>query len=303
MHPEPSALSMLAPRVAGRMIGPDTRIVDVEHDSRRVRPGTLFVAIRGFTTDGHRFVDAAVAAGAAAVCVEHEVRTPVPQLVVADARMALGPLAAAVHGFPAREVAVIGVTGTNGKTTVTYFLDAILRNAGVRSALIGTIGARIGGKTIPLERTTPEASELQRLLAHMRDEGVQAVAMEVSSHSLSLHRVDATAFRVAAFTNLTQDHLDFHGDMDTYFNAKAQLFLPAMAKEAVIFVDDPYGARLATTTELPTTAVGFGADADIRAVSVHSGSALSQFVLVGPEGSFGVRLPIGGVFNLSLIHI
>ncbi|GBD84676.1 UDP-N-acetylmuramoyl-L-alanyl-D-glutamate--2, 6-diaminopimelate ligase [bacterium BMS3Abin02] len=299
MHHETVTLSTLAARVGGRVIGPDVRIEDVEHDSRRVRPGALFVAIPGFTTDGHRFVDAAAAAGAAAVCIEHPVQVPVPQLVVAETRTVLGPLAAAVHGYPAREMAVVGVTGTNGKTMVTYFLDTILRSAGVRSALIGTIGARIGTETISLERTTPEASDLQRLLARMRDERVQAVSMEVSSHSLVLHRVDGTVFRVAAFTNLTQDHLDFHQDMDTYFNAKAQLFSPTKTREAVVFIDDPYGARLAESTRLPTTTVGFGADADIRAVSVHSGAAVSSFALVTVEGRFAVHLPIGGEFNVA----
>ncbi|NOY55028.1 MAG: UDP-N-acetylmuramoyl-L-alanyl-D-glutamate--2,6-diaminopimelate ligase [Actinobacteria bacterium] len=299
MPPESATLYALAAHVGGRVVGSDALIEDVEHDSRHVRPGSLFVAIRGFRTDGHQFVDAAVAAGAEAVCVEHPVQVPVPQLIVGETRAALGPLAAAVHGYPAREMAVVGVTGTNGKTTVTYFLDTILRSAGVRSALIGTIGARIGTETIPLERTTPEASELQRLLARMRDERVQAVAMEVSSHSLVLHRVDGTVFRVAAFTNLTQDHLDFHQDMDTYFNAKAQLFSPTKAEEAVIFIDDPYGARLARSTELPITTVGFGIDADIRAVSVHSDAALSSFTLVGAEGRFAVDLRIGGVFNVA----
>ncbi|NIA24190.1 MAG: UDP-N-acetylmuramoyl-L-alanyl-D-glutamate--2,6-diaminopimelate ligase [Gammaproteobacteria bacterium] len=299
MRPETATLSTLAADVGGRVIGPDVQIEDVEHDSRHVRPGTLFVAIRGFTTDGHRFVAAAVAAGAAAVCVEHPVQVPVPQLVVGETRAALGPLAAAVHGHPARKMDVVGVTGTNGKTTVTYFLDTILRSAGVHSALIGTIGARIGTETIPLQRTTPEASELQRLLARMRDERVEVVAMEVSSHSLVLHRVDGTVFRVAAFTNLTQDHLDFHQDMDTYFNAKTQLFSPEKANEAVVFVDDPYGARLAESTRLPTTTVGFRPDADIRAVSVHSGAAFSRFFLVGAEGRFAVHFPIGGVFNVA----
>jgi len=299
MHPEKPLLSALADVVGGRVLGPDIRVDDVEHDSRHARPGSLFVAVRGFTTDGHRFVQSAIAKGAAAVCVEHEMQVDVPQLIVEDTRSALGHLAAAVHGYPARDLAVIGVTGTNGKTTVTHFLDTIMRTVGVRSALIGTIGARMGEETISLERTTPEASDLQRILAHMRDRGVQTVAMEVSSHSLVLHRIDAIPFRVAAFTNLTQDHLDFHHDMDTYFEAKAQLFTPEKTKESVIFIDDPYGAKLASAIDLPTTTVGFGSAGDIRAVSVRSGTASSSFSMVGEEGSVAVELPVGGVFNVA----
>ncbi len=289
----------MAAAVGGRLIGRDTGIADVEHDSRNVQPGTLFVAIRGFTVDGHRFVDAAIASGAAAVCVDHEMHVPVPQLVVDDTRSVLGELAAAAHGYPARDLAVIGVTGTNGKTTVTHFIDSILQSAGVRSGVIGTIGARIGDTAISLERTTPEASDLQRLLASMREAGVQAVAMEVSSHALALHRADAVPFRVAAFTNLTRDHLDFHGDMEAYFAAKAQLFTSERSRAAVIFCEDPYGARLAASVRIPVITVGFGPESDISADSIHTDVARSRFTLIGPEGKADVVLPMGGVFNVA----
>jgi UDP-N-acetylmuramoyl-L-alanyl-D-glutamate--2,6-diaminopimelate ligase len=297
MHPD-LTVGELADAVNGSLTGrSDVRVSDIEYDSRRVRTGTLFVAIRGFVADGHEFVRSAVDAGASAVCVDHQVDVAVPQVIVGDTRAVLGPLSAALYGYPSRALAVIGVTGTNGKTTVTHFVDAIARSAGARSAIIGTIGAHIGDTTIPLERTTPEAPDLQRLLARMRREGVGVVAMEVSSHSLVLHRIDGTGFAVAAFTNLSQDHLDFHHDMESYFAAKAGLF--EHARHAVIFVDDPFGARLASSTGLPTTTVGFGSDADLRAASVTTGVAKSSFTIVGAEGSYPVALPVGGVFNVA----
>jgi UDP-N-acetylmuramoyl-L-alanyl-D-glutamate--2,6-diaminopimelate ligase len=299
MHPDVT-LSDLAGAVGGRIVGDgDVQIDNVEHDSRRVTPGTLFVAIRGFAADGHTFAGKAVAAGASAVCLDHRLDLPAPQLLVDDTRLALGPVSAAVYSYPSARLPVIGVTGTNGKTTVTHLLEAIGNAGGMHSAVIGTIGARIGGERIPLERTTPEASELQKLFADMRDRDVDLVAMEVSSHSLALHRVDGTRFKVAAFTNLSQDHLDFHKDMDTYFAAKAQLFTRGFADHAVIFADDPYGARLASTTDLPVTRVGFDAHADIRADSIIPTVTGTSFTMTTGAGSFPVKLPLGGTFNVA----
>ncbi len=173
--------------------------------------------------DGHDYVDRALAAGAAAVAVERDMECP-SRIVVPNARAALPWLAAAVYGDPSRHLPVVGVTGTNGKTTVTYLARTIVIASGRTPGVVGTIGARIGQTEEPVARTTPEASDLQRLLAEMIDAGVDVAAIEVSSHALSLHRVDAVRFRVVAFTNLMQDHLDFHGDMDRYFAAKASLF-------------------------------------------------------------------------------
>jgi UDP-N-acetylmuramoyl-L-alanyl-D-glutamate--2,6-diaminopimelate ligase len=200
----PIRLSAIADRVPGEttLIGDDVSVSDVTHDSRLVKPGDLFVAVRGFESDGHRFVDGAIEAGAAAVAVEQAVEGQHSQLVVEDTRSALGPLAAAVHGEPSKHIAVVGVTGTNGKTTVTHLIESIVAAAGMTPGVVGTVGARVAGEHADLPRTTPEASDLQRLLAEMVDAGVDVAAVEVSSHALSLHRVDGTWFRVAAFTNL-----------------------------------------------------------------------------------------------------
>jgi len=298
--PHETTLVEIADFTGGEVVGVGTApILNVEHDSRRCRTGTLFVAIRGFEADGHSYIDDAIANGAAAVCVDHRTDVNVPQLVVEDTRLALGPISSVLYGRPTEHMPVIGVTGTNGKTTVTHLLEAIGNAAGRNAAVIGTIGARVAGERIPLERTTPEASELQALFAEMRERSVELVAMEVSSHSLALHRVDGTHFRVVAFTNLSQDHLDFHKDMDTYFAAKAQLFSATRAERAVIFTDDPYGARLASTIDLPVTRVGFDAEADIRAEAVITSTSHSDFVIITKQGSYPVHLGLGGTFNVA----
>jgi UDP-N-acetylmuramoyl-L-alanyl-D-glutamate--2,6-diaminopimelate ligase len=298
--PRDTTLAEIAELVGGEVVGDGaTPILNVEHDSRGCRIGTLFVAVRGFEADGHSYIDGAIANGAAAVCVDHLTDVDVPQIVVEDTRLALGPISSVLYGRPTEHVPVIGVTGTNGKTTVTHLLEAIGTAAGRNTAVIGTIGARVAGERIPLERTTPEASELQALFAEMRQRSIDMVAMEVSSHSLALHRVDGTHFRVVAFTNLSQDHLDFHKDMDTYFAAKAQLFSASRADKAVIFTDDPYGARLASTIDLPVTRVGFDAAADIRAESVATSTSHSDFAIVTERGSYPVRLGLGGSFNVA----
>ncbi|MFZ0493185.1 MAG: UDP-N-acetylmuramoyl-L-alanyl-D-glutamate--2,6-diaminopimelate ligase [Acidimicrobiia bacterium] len=298
--PPDITLIELAGLIGGEVVGDGTvPILNVTHDSRGCRTGTLFVAIRGFEADGHSYVDNAIANGAAAICVDHLTDVNVPQLVVEDTRLALGPISSVLYGRPTEHVPVIGVTGTNGKTTVTHLLEAIGTAAGRNAAVIGTIGARVAGERIPLERTTPEASELQALFAEMRKRSVDLVAMEVSSHSLALHRVDGTHFQVVAFTNLSQDHLDFHKDMDTYFAAKAQLFSAARADKAVIFTDDPYGAHLASTIDLPVMRVGFDAAADIRAESVITSTSHSDFTIVTEQQSCPVRLGLGGSFNVA----
>jgi UDP-N-acetylmuramoyl-L-alanyl-D-glutamate--2,6-diaminopimelate ligase len=299
MHPE-VLLSELAGLVGGDIVGDGrTPIRDVTHDSRQAGPGVLFVAVPGFTSDGHDFVPSAIAKGTAAVAVEHRQESPIPQLVVPDTREALPHLAAAVHHHPSRQMQVVGVTGTNGKTTVVYLLESIAEAAGVTSAVVGTIGARIAGRSVPSGRTTPESADLQRLLARMVDEDVRLAAIEVSSHALALHRVDEVSFAVAAFTNLTQDHLDFHEDMDDYFAAKASLFDEKRTRRAVIWVDDPYGSRLAGSLAIPVIRVGFGLDADVRARSIEVTPTGSRFELVVREGSRLVELPLGGVFNIE----
>jgi len=273
-------------------------IGDVTHDSRAAGPGVLFVAVRGFTVDGHSFVPAAIAAGSPAVCVEDAaVAGATPAIVVSDTRAAIAGLAATVHGDPSTHLRLVGVTGTNGKTTVTHIVEAIASAAGLPHALVGTIEARIGDRSLPIARTTPEASDFQRLLAWMVQDGVDVAAVEVSSHALALGRVAATSFRVGAFTNLSRDHLDFHGDMESYFAAKAALF--SQAKEAVIWIDDPAGARLAGSLDIPVTTVGLSDGCDISADEIEVGFPGSTFAVSGPGGGARVRLPLAGRFNVA----
>ncbi|MDX1690132.1 MAG: UDP-N-acetylmuramoyl-L-alanyl-D-glutamate--2,6-diaminopimelate ligase [Acidimicrobiia bacterium] len=297
---EPRALADLATIVGADVVGdPGVLVTDVTHDSRRVGPGTLFVAVRGLTVDGHRFVDTARDGGAAAVCVEDRAAAgPGPALVVADTRLALGPLAAAVHGRPSERLRAVGVTGTNGKTTVTHLLEAVASEAGIRSAVVGTLGCRIDGETVPTGFTTPEASDLQRLLARMVEAGVDVAALEVSSHALALGRAEGTRFAVAAFTNLSQDHLDLHGTMGEYERVKASLFTPARAGRAVLWIDDPAGRRIADATRLPVTTVGLG-EADVSATDVVSDLEGSRFTVHAGSTSRPIHLPLLGDFNVA----
>lgn len=281
----------------GQVMGADPLITGVTHDSRTVGPGDLFVAIPGAVVDGHDYVERAIAAGAAAVAVERTVTCP-SQIVVPDTREALPWLASAVYGDPSIHLPVVGVTGTNGKTTVTHLLGQIVDASGRTPGIVGTIGARIGGIEASVARTTPEASDLQRLLAEMIDAGVDVAAIEVSSHALSLHRVDAIRFRVAAFTNLMQDHLDYHGDMARYFAVKASLFTPDRADHAVIGVDDESGRSIAASTAVPTTTVAVDSDADITASSLEESFDGTSFSMNTPIGALPVYLPIPGRFNV-----
>jgi len=294
-------LSALADRVPGEtvVVGADVSVTDVTHDSRLVKPGDLFVAVRGLESDGHRFVDAAIRAGAVAVAVERDSDVPSSQLVVEDTRSALGPLAAAVHGDPSHRLVVVGVTGTNGKTTVTYFLESIVAAAGLIPGVIGTVGARIAAHHVPLPRTTPEASDLQRLLAEMIGAGVDVAAIEVSSHALSLERVNGTRFRVAAFTNLMQDHLDFHGDMGSYLAAKSTLFTASLADRAVIGVDGEAGRSIAADSEVPVTTVAVDRKADVTAGDIEVTMEGSAFTVNTPEGRYRASIPLPGVFNVQ----
>ena len=225
-----------------RVVGePGVEVAGLAYDSRRVGPGTLFFCVPGERTDGHDFAPRAIEAGAAALVVERELELPVTQVVVADARAAMAPLAARFWGDPTRELRVVGVTGTNGKTTTAFLIREVLEAAGVRCGLLGTVKQVVGGVEEEVERTTPEAIDLQATFRRMLDGGDGACAMEVSSHALALHRADAIQFEVALFTNLTQDHLDFHADMEDYFRAKRTLF-EIGPEHTIVNVDDPYGA-------------------------------------------------------------
>jgi UDP-N-acetylmuramoyl-L-alanyl-D-glutamate--2,6-diaminopimelate ligase len=283
---------------------PRTEIASVTHDSRAVGAGDLFCCVPGATSDGHDHAPAALAAGAVALLVERPLGLPAAAEVrVASVRAAMGPVAAAAWGDPSRRLAVLGVTGTNGKTTTTWLLEAIARAAGIRPGVIGTIGARIDGLPLPGERTTPEATELQALLARMVDAGVGLAAIEVSSHALAMHRVDGTRFAAACFTNLSHDHLDFHAGLDEYFEAKALLFDPARTAAAAANLDDPHGAEIARRAEAAGLAVlGFGLDAPgaaVRAEHLDPGPGGNSFRLVTPYGSAAVHSPLVGRFNAS----
>jgi len=256
-------------------------VTSVTHDSRLVVEGALFCCVPGRVTDGHDHAAGAVAAGAVALLCERPLDLARAEVVVDDARAAMGPVASAFHGHPSRALEVVGVTGTNGKTTTTVLLQHVLTATGRATAAIGTLGGT---------RTTPEATDLQALLARFRDEGKVAVAMEVSSHALALDRVRGTRFRAAVFTNLSQDHLDFHGTIERYFAAKARLFEPDYTDVAIVNADDPHGALLADAATVPT-----------RTYSMHDVADLAVGV-ASSEGRWrggSLRVPLGGAFNVS----
>jgi UDP-N-acetylmuramoyl-L-alanyl-D-glutamate--2,6-diaminopimelate ligase len=250
-------LSRLLGEVEARAVRGDpdgAEIVAIGHDSTAVVPGSLFCCVPGSHADGHDFAAAAVEAGAVALLVQRFLDVDVPQVLVDDVRPAMAHVAAALYGHPSQRMAVVGVTGTNGKTTTTHFLRAILEAAGRRAAVIGTVSG---------VRTTPAAPELQAHLAELAGEGFDSVAMEVSSHAMVQHRVDGVRFAVAVFTNLSQDHLDFHGTIEDYFAAKASLFVPERAAVGVINADDPWGRRLLDAARLPTRPFSMADAADL----------------------------------------
>jgi UDP-N-acetylmuramoyl-L-alanyl-D-glutamate--2,6-diaminopimelate ligase len=277
--------------------GGDLEISKLAFDTGQVEPGTLFFCVPGFTRDGHDFAPDAIARGAVALVVERPLHLGVPEVLVPSARAAMAPAAARFHGDPTARMHVVGITGTNGKTTTAFLVRSLLQAAGVQTGLLGTVKSVIGRVEKEVVRTTPEAIDLQRDFADMVAGGDRACAMEVSSHALELHRADAIHFAVAVFTNLTQDHLDFHSDMEAYFLAKRRLF-DTEAHARVINVDDPYGRRL--TAELPgAITVGIDAeDADYRAVDVATAMTGSRFVARTPEGRMPLVSPLPGRFNV-----
>ncbi len=270
----------------------------IAYRSDAVRAGDAFFAIRGFAHDGHEFASDAVGRGASMLVVERPVSVDVPQVVVADTRVALARTSSAFYGEPSRALEVVGITGTNGKTTTTYILDSILRRSGRTTGLIGTVETRIADESRRAGRTTPESADLQALFAEMRDRGVSGVSMEVSSHAIDLHRVDGISFAVAAFTNLTQDHLDYHHTVEEYASVKRRLFEEFEVGRRVVNVDDPMGATMASELGVECT-VGRGAAADVRAVSEMLGPLGSEFTLVTESGDARVRLPLAGAYNVS----
>ncbi len=283
--------------------GPVERpITAIAYHSGSVQPGALFVAIRGGHHDGHTFVADAITRGAAAVVVERpvETRPDTTQVVVPDTRRALAQLSGAFFGHPSRDVTLIGITGTNGKGTTAYLLEAALSRAGHRVGVIGTLGVKLGAQLTPLERTTPEAPDLQRILRQMADGGVRVVVMEVASHALALHRVAGCHFRGAVFTNLTQDHLDFHRTLEAYRSAKRTLFeMVAPDGVTVINADDPSAPVMAAASRAPLITYGLLPCAEVRAEDVQLQLDGANFTAVTMRGRHAMRLRLPGRFNVS----
>jgi UDP-N-acetylmuramoyl-L-alanyl-D-glutamate--2,6-diaminopimelate ligase len=273
--------------------GPAVEIGGLAYDNRAVEPGTLFFCVPGFTRDGHDFAPDAIARGAAALVVARPLGLGVPEVQVDDVRGAMAVAAARFYGDPTARLPVIGVTGTNGKTTTAFLVRSLLEAAGRRCGLLGTVTLVVAGEERPTVRTTPEAIDLQRTFREMADGGDTACAMEISSHALELRRADGIHVAVAIFTNLTQDHLDFHSTMEAYFQAKRRLFASPLTDVRVVNVDDPYGRRLAD--EFPVVAIG----GDYRAAAVRSGFTGTDCTFVTPDGDFDVHVPLPGAFNVT----
>ncbi|HEX4665967.1 MAG TPA: UDP-N-acetylmuramoyl-L-alanyl-D-glutamate--2,6-diaminopimelate ligase [Chthoniobacterales bacterium] len=303
-------LKILAESIPVReVLGPLDREVDgIFYDSRRVQKNGLYVAVRGSHFDGHKFTEQAIERGASAIVVERpESHSRATSLVVADSRIALADLAFTFYQKPALRLKMAGVTGTNGKTTTTFLIKHICENAGLRSGLIGTVRYEIGERVLPATRTTPESLDLQELLAQMTGAGCKAAVMEVSSHALAQERTRGLEWDVAVFTNLTQDHLDFHQTMANYFEAKARLFTGLTSQpnkkeaKAVINIDDPHGEKLIARLgrDLPVVTYGMSARADFRASNYRAEFSGTSFQLDARGKVYLVRVPLIGRFNVS----
>ena len=278
--------------------GMDPAVGGVAYRSDRVAQGDAFFCVPGFKSDGHSFAADAAARGAAALVVERPVDVDLPQAIVSDTRRALALASALVYGRPTEKMDVVGITGTNGKTTTTYLMDSILRAAGLTTGIIGTVETRVAGERLASARTTPESADLQALFSDMVDKGVSAASVEVSSHAIDLHRVDGVHFAVAAFTNLTQDHLDYHHTLEEYFSVKRRLFREADVDERVVNIDDEHGRALAAELDAVLT-VGRAPEAEVRAEDEENDATRSRFTLVTPLGSAGLELPLAGAYNVS----
>ncbi|MEV8093577.1 UDP-N-acetylmuramoyl-L-alanyl-D-glutamate--2,6-diaminopimelate ligase [Kitasatospora sp. NPDC085879] len=309
--PRPSSPAALPLAEVARQLGlapvEGAEVTGITHDSRAVRPGDVYVAFPGANHHGAAFAGKAVAAGAVAVLTdpagaELAAAAGAPLLVVDNVRGAMGHLAAAVYGRPSEQLLMIGLTGTNGKTTTSYLVEAGLRGGGLLPGVIGTVEMRVGDERIKSERTTPESTDLHAVLAVMRERGAAAVVMEVSSHALVFGRVDGVLYDVALFNNLTPEHLDFHPDMEDYYRAKARLFQTDKARRGVANFDDAYGRRLAGEAPIPVVTFSAKGDpeADWRAVDVQLGPAGSTFRVLGPDGATAdASVPLPGPFNVA----
>ncbi len=275
----------------------DINIGKIEYDSRKVEKGDVFVAVEGYQTDGHKYIKAAVEKGAAAIVAQHHTENvDVPYIIVSDTRKALALMSCAYYDYPSKKMKLIGITGTNGKTTITYLVKSVLEFAGYKVGLIGTNQNMIGNKVIESERTTPESKELQKLFADMAYDGVDYVIMEVSSHSLYLDRVYGNEFYLGAFTNLTQDHLDFHNTMEEYAKAKSMLF--KMCYRGIINADDAYAKLISEGATCKITKYGINKKSDITAKNIKYNQRGVLFEVDTPFGNENIRLDIPGEFSV-----
>ncbi len=290
----------------------DLEILGITNHSEEVKPGNLFVAIVGTKTDGHRFIDQVIQRGAAAVVVEKEIAVPssIPLLKVKDTRAALSHLAATWYGRPSREMVVVGVTGTNGKTTITLLLESILNGVGIKAGRIGTLGLNYPNRSRTLSHTTPESTEIQHMLREMAEQKVKTVVMEVSSHAVDMHRADDIQFDLAIFTNLTPEHLDYHKSMELYFESKKKLFSKLLPKgkglkRAILNVEDPYGLKLLDLAEsydsVWTYTTRPQSKWNLFAQEWRSDLAGMRGVIATPEGVMEFSSSLIGLFNLSNI--
>src|SRR6059036_243794 len=285
----------------------DRPVENIAYDSRRVQRHTMFVALRGEKADGHQFIGHAVEQGASVIVAEREISSPrATCLVVDDTRAALADLSGVFYGMPARKLKMAAVTGTNGKTTTTFLIKHICENAGLRCGLIGTVRYEIGERVLPAIRTTPESLDLQELLAQIVNAGCKAAAMEVSSHALAQDRTRGLEWNVAVFTNLTQDHLDFHRTMEKYFDAKAKLFAQLGSQQkkpkpvAIVNIDDRYSEQLLDRIgkRIAVITYGMGMRADFRASNYRVESSGTSYQLDARGKSYLVRVPLIGRFNV-----
>lgn len=298
-----SELSQLASLVSGKYSN-DIKVFGITHDSRSVQPGDLYVALRGENNHGIDFMDEAISNGAAAIAsdsfgAEIAKQQALPVLELVNAREDMALIAAKIYGNPESKLVLTGVTGTNGKTTTTHILRSIFRDAGKHVGVIGTLGTYLDDEYLPGARTTPESTDLYAILALMVERGITHVFMEVSSHALALHRVTGIKFDVAVFTNLTQDHLDFHGSMENYFAAKALLFTSEFSRQAVICTDDDWGVKLATESQIPVVTIGRNGDWKTSPAISNSSGLTTQKIDVEKFDSISLVINMLGSFNAT----
>jgi len=288
--------------VGGQLLGSaEQRVTGVQHDSRRVVDGDLFVAVAGQTHDGARFVDDALARGAVGVLTEQPIERDVPQLIVVDARVGLGRAAELVYGSPTSRLHTVGITGTNGKTTTAYLLKQAIEGASGMAALIGTTGLSVGATEISSAHTTPEGDDISRFARQAVAAGATHLVLEVSSHGLAMRRVDALDLEVAAFTNLSRDHLDFHDTLEGYGDAKARLFTELRPKQAVVHIDDPFGAEVAALAAMPVIRCSRRRESGAEIVAIEWSVTRSgiEATVETPKGSVQLRSPMLGEHNLE----